>query len=160
MPQASAIELVIPQDIPKGKHWSPGRYEPSVNLSRVEFSSPTKLLPDSTTKDGKGPFPVISITERIASFDFADQYFAKHENTQLVVRLVDLADFPHIGDPRREEAERYLEGQAHVHKLAAEIAGVPTLGGIFSKGTLYCLIYEDMGRELLREEKLDKTETK
>jgi hypothetical protein len=155
--KASAVDLVIPEDIPRATYWAPGRHEPSVCLSRVEFTSPIDL-PTATSKDIKGPSPVITITKYIATLGYADQYFAELEDhTKLVLGLIDLSLFTAKGEPSCEHAELYVAAQVHIHRLAAHIPGVAKLGSVFAKDSLYCLVYDNMDRKIVRKEQLDRT---
>lgn len=158
--QAKAIRLEIPDDSPRGQCWAPSQFEPSVILGRVDhIQCPT--LPQVQVTGTRYDLS-LRLTERIGYNSFLDIYYASvgigaEYTTGLVAKVVDLSTYPVKGAPSRSGVEEDVAEQVEIFNYLESLQGevIPRFGGLFSSGKLYCLVYEDAGKLLTREERVD-----
>jgi hypothetical protein len=70
---------------------------------------------------------------------------------------VDLLDLPVVGEINQAKAAKYLCTTFQASGMLEPVEGtiVPRFGGLFARGSLYCAVFEDAGRELTDDEVMD-----
>jgi len=157
-----ALRLVIPKKILDGiqekrpDHWAPYAYEPSSLLSRAPMTDDGIKVPHNVGDDPGGVWDIV-LDQYIGHhrYEHYDSYRAslRSPNGDLTPGLVvKLLDIPMIG--RINDGKAWLDCDVTLYESAPEMQGksLPRFAGLFGRGTLFCLVFDDAGRELTTEE--------
>jgi hypothetical protein len=172
--KADRVQLMIP-DTESGNTesdplWEPQQYRPSVVLARVDpvpdwtkseqrkeayLAPELPALPSMTT---------VVLGDRIGlNNDFGDMYYATlrdnatgEEAGGLVVSVIDVGYFSpvaHPTDAAQPDVRYFLGKEVNGYAVAARVQGkaIPRFGGLFGRGNLFCLFYEDAGDAVTEE---------
>jgi hypothetical protein len=131
--------------------WLKGDKQLNEAYSAPELSE----LPSMTT---------VVLADRIGkSPDFGDMYYANlrdatgHETGGLVVNVLDMLSFLPV--EKQEQVRFFLGKEIEAYTLMAKVQGkaVPRFGGLFGRGSLFCLFFEDAGGLVTEEARFTPT---
>jgi hypothetical protein len=148
------------------KYWTPQRSVPSVSLGRIKPDKVTlDKLPDGPTEVDAADALTLVLGRRLGTRGLWDIYYASlldasgEQRSGLVLKLIDLLQFPAEGRGNiQSTAARETSNVFQWFNLLEPLQGtiVPHSAGLFAHGTLYCMVFEDAGRELTHAEKMDE----
>lgn len=163
--QAKSIRLIIPDTSPLATFWAPHQMAPSGVLARLEHIPPNNL-PVSEVTDTSLASVDILLTSRLGYENQRDLYYASvisdgKEHSGLVVKIVDISFFapgcPDGSYSVRQYGEQVVCDEFYAFNRLESLQGsaVPRFAGLFSRGTVFCLVFEDAGRHVTGEESID-----
>lgn len=152
------MQLSISDELSRGRYWNSHYLPHPVTLGRVEHLPREKLprqVPNLDVAD-----ITLRLTKRLGTIRFRDFYYARLESSSaqtdpVVVSLVDLSAYIAGGDGDQAYMEMFVSNDFDIYKELESLQGsvIPIFGGLFSRDTLLCTVYQDAGRFITREER-------